>query len=92
LRELGKAYVLDVGEELQVCLEKPQPLVPKRVGKGRPRTQLVIDEAKISLKKLVAEIKASEWHSIEYREGTKGKLVREAVLKKCGSGKKGGWK
>ena len=25
LRELGKAYVMDVGEELQVCLEKPEP-------------------------------------------------------------------
>ncbi len=51
LRELGKAYVMDVGEELQVCLEKPQPYLPKRVGQGRPRTNLVIDEAKISLKK-----------------------------------------
>ena len=89
LRELGKAYVMDVGEELQVCLEKPQPYLPKRVGKGRPRTNLVIDEAKISLKKLVEEIEAGEWQAIEYREGTKGKLVREAVLKKVWIWKKG---
>jgi len=89
LRELGKASVMDVGEELQVCLEKPQPFVPKRVGKGRPRTQLVIDESKISLKKLVEEIQASEWQTIEYRQGTKGKLVREAVLKKVWIWKKG---
>jgi len=89
LRELGKAYVMDVGEELQVCLEKPQPYLPKRVGKGRPRTNLVIDEAKISLKKLVEEIEAGEWQTIEYREGTKGKLVREAVLKKVWIWKKG---
>jgi len=89
LRELGKAYVMDVGEELRVCLEKPQPYLPKGVGKGRPRTQLVIDEAKISLKKLVGEIEEGEWQTIAYREGTKGKLVREAVLKKVWIWKRG---
>jgi SRSO17 transposase len=89
LRELGKAYVLDVGEELQVCLEKPQPYVPKSSGRGRTRSRLVIAEEKISLKKLVGEIAASEWQTIEYRQGTKGKLVREAVLKKVWIWKKG---
>jgi SRSO17 transposase len=89
LRELGKAYVLDVGEELQVCLEKPQPYVPKSSGRGRTRSRLVINEEKISLKKLVGEIAASEWQTIEYRQGTKGKLVREAVLKKVWIWKKG---
>jgi len=34
LRELGKAFVMDVGEELQVCLEKPEPYVPKS-GNGK---------------------------------------------------------
>ena len=83
LRELGKAYVMDVGEELQVCLEKPQPYLPKSVsGRGRARSRLVIAEEKISLQKLIGEIKAGEWQRIEYREGTKGKLMREAVLKK----------
>jgi len=89
LRELGKAYVMDVGEELQICLEKPLPYVPKGSGRGRPGRRLVIDEAKISLKKLVEEIEAGEWERIEYREGTKGKLVREAVLKKVWIWKKG---
>jgi SRSO17 transposase len=89
LRESEKAYVMDVGEELRVCLEKPQPYLPKGVGKGRPRTQLVIAEAKISLKKLVGEIEEGEWQTIAYREGTKGKLVREAVLKKVWVWKKG---
>jgi len=82
LRELGKAFVMDVGEDLQVCQDLPQPYLPKSAGFGRPRTKLVIDEAKISLKKLVGEIEASQWQTIEYRQGTKGKLVREAVLKK----------
>jgi SRSO17 transposase len=90
LRELGKAYVMDVGEELQVCLEKPQPYLPKSVsGRGRARSRLVIAEEKISLQKLIGEIGASEWQRIEYREGTKGKLMREAVLKKVWIWKKG---
>ena len=70
LRELGKASVMDVGEELQVCLEKPRPDVPQGSGKGRARSRYVIDEAKISLKNLVGEIQASEWKRIEYRKGT----------------------
>ncbi len=91
LRELGKAYVMDVGEGLKVCLEKPQPYLPQNSsGRGRARTRLVIDEEKISLKKLIGEIQASEWQTIKYREGTKGLLVREAVLKKVWIWKKGG--
>jgi len=89
LRELRKAYVMDVGEELQVCLDKPQPYVPKSSGRGRARSRLVIAEEKISLKKLIGEIEAREWKTIEYRQGTKGKLVREAVMKKVWIWKKG---
>jgi SRSO17 transposase len=90
LRELGKAFVMDVGEELQVCLEKPHPVVPKSSGgRGRNRTRYVIEEKKISLKNLIGEIEASEWQTIKYRTGTKGKLVREAVLMKVWVWKKG---
>jgi len=81
LRELGRAFVMDVGEELQVCVEKPHPLVPKSSGgRGRNRTRYVIEERKISLKNLLGEIEDGEWQTIKYRAGTKGKLVREAVL------------
>ena len=90
LRELGKAYVMDVGEELQVSVEKPQPYVPKSSsGRGRARTRYVIDEEKISLKNMVGQIAEREWQVIEYRQGTKGVLVREAVLKKVWIWKKG---
>ncbi len=89
LREFGKASVMDVGEELQVCLEKPHPLVPESRGGGRRRSRMVINEKKISLKNLVEEIQESEWKTIKYREGTKGKLVREAVLMKVWIWKKG---
>jgi SRSO17 transposase len=89
LRELGKAYVMDVGEELQVCVEKPHPLVPESCGKGRNPSRYVIEEKKISLKNLIGEIEESEWQTIKYRTGTKGKLVREAVLMKVWMWKKG---
>jgi SRSO17 transposase len=90
LRGLGKAYVLDVGEGLQVCVEKPEPYLPKSdSGRGRTRSRLVIAQEKISLKKLIGEIQAGEWQTLEYRQGTKGKLVREAVLKKVWIWKKG---
>ena len=89
LREMGKAYVMDVGEELTVCLEKPQPVVPESSGRGRTRSRYVINEEKISLKTLIGEIKSSEWKTIKYRQGTKGKLVREAVLIKVWIWKKG---
>jgi SRSO17 transposase len=89
LRELGKSYVMDVGEELTVCLEEPHPFVPESKGGGRNRTRYVIEEKKISLKNLVEQIEEREWKTIKYREGTKGQLVREAVLKKVWIWKKG---
>lgn len=89
LRRRGAAYVLDVGEELKVCVEEPQPYLPQRAGKGRRRTRLVIAEEAIALKDLIGQIKAEEWKTFCYREGTKGKLVREAVLKKVWIWKKG---
>jgi SRSO17 transposase len=89
LRELGKAFVPDVGEELKVCLEKPAPFVPKNSGRGRTRTRYVIAEEKISLKNLPEKTEENQWHGIEYREGTKGKLTREAVLKKVWTWQKG---
>lgn len=90
LRALGKAYVMDVGEELQVCLEKPQPYLPESgSGRGRRKSRLVINQANSSLQNLIGEIQAEDWKSIEYREGTKGRLVREAVLKRVWIWKKG---
>jgi len=89
LRELRTAFVMDVGEELQVCLEKPQLYVPESSGRGRRKSRLVSNQEKISLKNLIAIIPAKEWKTIEYREGTKGRLVREAVLKKVWIWKKG---
>jgi len=90
LREIGKAFVMDVSEQLQVSVEKPLPFVPEsRKGRGRNKSRLVIEVEKISLKKLLNQIEASQWKTIEYREGTKGLLVREAVIKRVWIWKKG---
>jgi len=89
LKERAKAYVLDVGEELKVCLAEPQPYLPKVTGSGRRRKRLVIAEKAVALKDIIGQIKAEEWQTIQYRAGTKGRLVREAVLKKVWIRKKG---
>jgi SRSO17 transposase len=89
LKSSKKAFVLDVGEELKVCLAKPEPYLPKVEGKGRKRTRFVIEEKSVSLKDLINKIEPQEWKRIKYREGTKGNLVREAVLQKVWIWKKG---
>ena len=81
LRELGKAFVLDVGEQLKVYLTDPQPFVPPAAGNGRGRkpTRLVSRERPVELRRLIEEIEAEKWQAIEYRTGTKERLEREAV-------------
>ena len=85
----GAAFVLDVGEELKVCLAEPQPYVPLVVGKGRKRTRHLVDEKTVGLKDLIGQIAPEQWERIQYRRGTKGRLVREAVLKRIWVWKKG---
>jgi len=82
LRVLGKGFVLDVGEQLKVYLSDPQPAVPEVAGRGRGRkpSRRVSHQRPIQLKELTAQIEAGAWRAIQYRVGTKGKLVREAVL------------
>ncbi len=83
LRLSGRSYVMDVTSEMKVYLTEPKPYLPVKTGnKGRQPTRLVSAEKPISLKELIKTIPAQEWKRIEYREGTKGKLSKEAVLKK----------
>jgi SRSO17 transposase len=79
----GKSYVLDVGESLKVCVKEPQPYIPDASGgRGRKRKKYVIAEETVALKELVKTIDPARWQKITYREGTKGELIREAVLEK----------
>jgi SRSO17 transposase len=90
LRRSGRSYVLDVTSEMKVYVVDPQPYLPVKIGnKGRQATRLESAETPISLKDLIKTIPDEEWRRIEYREGTKGTLSKEAVLKKVWIWKKG---
>lgn len=76
-----KAFVLDVGEELGVYLEQPQPYIPtKKQGRGRTPTAYVCDAQVLSLKERMQQIPAAVWQTITHRPGTKGPLTRKAVM------------
>ena len=81
LSGLGKAFVLDVGEQLKVYLSDPAPFVPEVAGGGRGRKPVrpVSLQSAVQLRELIKEIKAQEWQAIEYRTGTAERLRREAV-------------
>lgn len=82
LSSLGKAFVLDVSEQLKVYVTDPQPFVPEVLGGGcgRKPSRPVSGKRPIDLKQLSVEMSAGAWRKIQYRVGTKGRLVREAVL------------
>lgn len=76
-----QAFVLDVGENLGVYLARPMPYLPsKKEGRGRTPTQYVCDERPVLLKDLLAQVKESDWKTLTHRVGTKGSMVRKAVL------------
>ncbi len=76
-----KAFVLDVGEELGVYLEQPQPYIPaKKTGRGRTPTAYVCDAKVLSLKQRMQQIPAEQWQTITHRYGTKGPLTRKAAI------------
>lgn len=81
-RAAGKAFVLDVGEQLKVYLIDPEPFVPLRAGNGRGRkpVRLVSHQSTKELRELIKEIEPERWQAIEYRSGSKERLEREAVL------------
>lgn len=81
LYDQKQAFVLDVGEELGVYVEKPNLSIPaKKAGRGRTPTTLVSDTKPIQLKNLIKEIPLENWHTITHRQGTKGDLIRKAVI------------
>ena len=76
-----QAFVLDVGEELGVYLEVPKLYIPlKKEGRGRTPNTYVCDSQRILLKNLIKQIKEEQWQTITHRHGTKGPLIRKAVI------------
>lgn len=77
----NQAFVLDVGEELGVYLQKPQLCIPtKKDGRGRTPTAYICDTKPIILKNLIKDITEKDWEIIPHRQGTKGDLVRKATI------------
>lgn len=76
-----QTFVLDVGEELGVYLDKPQLYIPtKKDGRGRSPTAYVCDDKPIILKNLIKAIAEKDWQTTIHRQGTKGDLVRKATI------------
>ncbi len=81
LYDKKQAFVMDVGEELGVYLQKPQLAIPpKKEGRGRTPTAYASDIKPILLKDLIQQIKEEDWQTITHRHGTKGPLIRKAVI------------
>jgi SRSO17 transposase len=76
-----QSFVLDVGEDLGVYLQQPSIYIPtKKDGRGRTPSAYVCDENPIILKNLIKDIAEKDWHIITHRQGTKGDLVRKAII------------
>ena len=76
-----QAFVLDVGQELGVYRQDPTLYLPAPpVGRGRKPTRLQTDQKRVSLHSLLAQQSDADWQTLPYRVGSKGKLVRQAVL------------
>ena len=81
LYDKKQAFVLDVGEELGVYLDRPQFYIPpKKDGRGRTPTNYVCDAKPVLIKDLIKQIPDEHWQIITHRQGTKGPLIRKAAM------------
>lgn len=76
-----QSFVLDVGSELSVFLNDPDPKVPAaRSNRGRQPEWAKMDESRHNLTVVTAGLKAHQWQTLIYRRGSKGKLARQTAL------------
>ena len=81
LYNIKKDFVLDVGQELKVYLEEPPLyLPPKKEKRGRKPNRYVCDTASIALKNFCKQTSEEQWQTLTHREGTKGPMVRKAII------------
>lgn len=81
LYDENQSFVLDVGEELGVYVAYPDLYLPaKKDGRGRTPTNYVCDAKPISIKNVAKQIPEEQWQTIPHRQGTKGPLIRKAVI------------
>lgn len=80
-QDLQRLFVMDVGENLELYLKTPKLYIPPSApGRGRKRSNYVSDIEPIKAKKLKAELGAYQWKTYKIRPGTKGYLIRQAVV------------
>lgn len=71
-------FVMDVGSELGVYLEHPQPFIPSpKGGRGRQPKNFTSNFKAIQIKNIVKQIPNDGWTTITHRTGTKGPMVRK---------------
>jgi SRSO17 transposase len=81
LYDKKQVFVMDVGEELGVYLQRPQLAIPpKKEGRGRTPTAYASDIKPVLLKDLIHQIPEEQWQIITHRHGTKGPLTRKATI------------
>ena len=81
LYDKKQVFVMDVGEELGVYLQRPQLAIPpKKEGRGRTPTAYASDTKPVLLKDLIPQISEQQWQTITHRHGTKGPLIRKAAI------------
>ena len=95
LHQMGKLFVLDTREDLQVYLQDPslyiaeQGLPRKTYNKdgsrrkkmGRPKCRYTTDQQPVTIQELMLSSREEEWSTLKLRKGTKGWLKRRALIK-----------
>lgn len=95
LHQMGKLFVLDTREDLQVYLQDPalyiaeQRLPGKTYNKdgsqrknmGRPKCRYTTDQQPVTIQELMLTSREQEWSTLKLRKGTKGWLKRKALIK-----------
>ena len=69
-------FVLDIGGEMGLYLEHPEPFIPKQ-GKGRKPTKYRTTQKTIQVKDLIKQLPKEGWQLLTHREGTKGPKTRK---------------
>ena len=81
LQELGQLFVMDVGENLLVYVEDPQPYIPvAKSGRGRNNSSYVSDYKSLKVKDLKANLTDSQCKTYTVRKGTKDPMIRKVVV------------
>ena len=68
-------FVLDIGGEMGLYLEHPEPFIPKQ-GKGPKPTKYRTTQKTIQVKDLIKQLPKEGWQLLTHREGTKGPKTR----------------